>query len=83
MKEAELNNDLDKLEEEMGDLFFSLVNYSRFIGINPVNALRITNEKFVNRFQFIETKLKKRDIKIYDASLEEMDKYWEESKKFF
>ena len=81
MKEAELNHDLEKLEEEMGDLFFSLVNYSRFIGINPANALRITNEKFVNRFQFIETELKKRSKKIYDTSLEEMDKYWEESKK--
>ena len=80
MKEAELDNDLEKLEEEMGDLFFSLVNYSRFIGINPANALRMANEKFVNRFQFIETELKKRSKKIYDASLEEMDKYWEESK---
>lgn len=80
MQQAELREDFDKLEEEMGDLFFSLVNYSRFIGINPTNALRKTNEKFVKRFQFIEEGLKQNGKKIYDASLEEMDAFWEESK---
>ncbi|MEN8192709.1 MAG: nucleoside triphosphate pyrophosphohydrolase [Bacteroidota bacterium] len=83
MQEAESENDLDKLEEEMGDLFFSLVNYSRFIGINPANALRKTNEKFVRRFQYIEEQLGKENKKIYDATLPEMDKYWEESKDKF
>lgn len=80
MKEAEEMSDREKLEEEMGDLFFSLVNYSRFIGVNPVNALRKTNEKFVKRFQFIEQELKKKNRKIYDATLAEMDEFWEESK---
>ncbi len=80
MKEAESKNDLNHLEEEMGDLFFSLVNYSRFIGINPGNALRRTNEKFIKRFQYIENALAKQNKKIYDTSLEEMDKFWEESK---
>jgi nucleoside triphosphate diphosphatase len=80
MKEAETKNDVEHIEEEMGDLLFSLVNYSRFIGINPANALRRTNEKFIKRFQYIETELAKKDKKIYDATLKEMDKYWEESK---
>ena len=80
MKEAEKKNDVEHIEEEMGDLLFSLVNYSRFIGINPANALRRTNEKFTKRFQYIESELAKKNTKIYDASLEEMDKHWEESK---
>ena len=81
MKEAEKEGNFEHLEEEMGDLLFSLVNYSRFIGINPANALRRTNEKFIKRFQYVETEISKLDKKIYDASLEEMDKYWEESKR--
>ena len=80
MKEAENKNNEEKLEEEMGDLFFSLVNYSRFIGVNPANALRKTNEKFVKRFQYIEQELEKKNKKIYDATLSEMDEFWEESK---
>ncbi len=80
LKESEKNNDPEELESELGDLFFSLVNYSRFIGINPGNALRKTNEKFVNRFNYIEKKLKEENKKIVDATLEEMDRYWEESK---
>lgn len=80
MKEAEKKNDIEHIEEEVGDLLFSLVNYSRFIGINPANALRRTNEKFIKRFQYIENELAKKSTKIYNASLKEMDKYWEESK---
>ena len=80
LKESEKNDDPEELESELGDLFFSLVNYSRFIGINPGNALRKTNEKFVNRFNYIEKKLKEENKKIVDATLEEMDRYWEESK---
>jgi len=81
MKEAEKQNNIEYIEEEMGDLLFSLVNYSRFIGINPANALRRTNEKFTKRFQYIENELAKIDKKIYNANLTEMDKYWEESKE--
>ena len=81
MQEAEKKNDIEHIEEEMGDLLFSLVNYSRFIGINPANALRRTNEKFTKRFQYIENELAKIGKKIYDANLTEMDKYWEESKR--
>jgi len=83
LKESKKNDDPEELESELGDLFFSLVNYSRFIGINPGNALRKTNEKFVNRFNYIEKKLKEENKKIVDATLEEMDKYWEESKNTF
>lgn len=77
---AEMSNDKEKMENEMGDLFFSLINYSRFIGINPENALRRTTNKFVKRFGYIEKKLNESGKKITDSNLEEMDKYWEESK---
>ena len=69
-----------KIEEELGDLLFSLVNYCRFIGVNPENALRLTNEKFMKRFQYIERRLEENGKKISDSDLKEMDKYWEESK---
>lgn len=69
-----------KLEEEVGDVFFALVNYSRFLGINPEEALRFTNNKFIQRFQYIENKLKEEGKTITDSNLSEMDKYWNESK---
>lgn len=81
MHEMEEKGDMDKLEREMGDVFFSLTNYARYIGINPENALRHTNEKFIKRFQYIEEKLKENGKSISQSNLEEMDKYWEESKK--
>ncbi len=70
-----------KLEDEIGDVFFSLINYARFLGINPENALRSTNKKFIQRFSYIEKKIKESGRKIHDSNLEEMDKYWNESKK--
>jgi MazG family protein len=81
VKELQTHNETDKLEEEIGDLLFSIVNYTRFIGINPENALRRTNEKFVRRFQYVEKKIRESGRSITDSNLEEMDKYWEESKK--
>lgn len=81
LKEAESEQNFDKIEDELGDLFFSLVNYSRFLNVNPENALRRTNKKFLDRFQYIETQLKKSGKSITESSLEEMDKFWEESKK--
>lgn len=81
LKNAELKNDPNEIEEELGDLFFSLVNYSRFLKINPENALRRTNIKFTKRFQFIESELKKSGKSISESTLEEMDKFWEISKK--
>jgi len=77
---ASHSGDKEKMEDELGDLFFSLINYSRFIGINPEYALRKTNKKFLNRFQYIEQRLKENGKRISDSNLKEMDKYWEESK---
>ena len=71
----------EELENEIGDVFFALVNYSRFLKINPENALRKTNSKFIKRFNYIEKKLKENGKKINESNLEEMDSYWNESKK--
>ena len=83
LKEAEKNNDSQKIEKELGDVFFALINYSRFLNVNPENALRKTNEKFIKRFQFIEKKLAEQNKSITSSNLEEMDKFWNESKLFF
>lgn len=70
----------EKALEEFGDLMFSLVNYSRFIDIDPEEALERTNLKFIKRFQYLETESKKDGKSISEMSLEEMDKYWEQAK---
>ena len=71
----------DEIEEEFGDLLFSIVNLSRFLKINPEEALKITNRKFVQRFQKIEDNIKKSDREISDMSLEELDSLWDQAKK--
>ncbi len=71
----------EELENEIGDVFFALVNYSRFLKINPENALRKTNTKFIKRFNYIEKRLKENGKKINESNLKEMDTYWNESKK--
>ena len=76
-------NDLVLAEKEMGDVFFSLVNYARFLGINPENALSLTNEKFIQRFKFLEESAKGQGREITDLSLEQMNELWEASKKYF
>ncbi|MGB0869094.1 MAG: nucleoside triphosphate pyrophosphohydrolase [Flavobacteriales bacterium] len=79
--EAEIEvNDKDKMEAEMGDLFFALINYSRHLGINPENALARTNAKFINRFQTMETSIKANALDITEMNLEEMDVFWEKAK---
>lgn len=80
MHEMELAENQDELEKEIGDVFFALTNYARFIGINPENALRHTNEKFIARFTYIEKKIRESGRSISESNLEEMDKFWEESK---
>jgi MazG family protein len=70
----------DEIESEFGDLLFALVNYSRFIGVNPENALRATVAKFITRFQYIERRLKELGKDVHASTLEEMDKLWEEAK---
>lgn len=69
------------IEEEFGDLLFGLVNYSRFINVNPEIALRRTVDKFIARFQFIERRLKEMGKDIHSSTLEEMDRLWEEAKR--
>ncbi|MBP1682978.1 MAG: putative pyrophosphatase [Ignavibacteriaceae bacterium] len=71
----------NQLENEIGDVFFALVNYARFLDVNPENALRKTNSKFIRRFKYVEEKIKAMGKKLSDSNLQEMDFYWEESKK--
>lgn len=73
--------DLEKAEGEFGDLLFSLINYARFININPENALEKTNRKFIKRFTYLETKANENGKKLHEMSLAEMDLFWEEAKK--
>lgn len=80
LQSIEESGDMPKIEEEMGDILFALTNYARFLNVNPENALRFTNEKFIKRFTYIEERLKEKGIKITESNLQEMDKYWEESK---
>jgi len=77
------NDTIDKQKAlgEFGDLLFSLVNYSRFIDIDPEEALERTNLKFIKRFQYLEEESKKDGKSISDMSLKEMDEYWEKAKK--
>jgi len=68
------------MEKEFGDVLFSLINYARSIGINPENALELTNKKFIRRFQFLEDKAKEMKRSLNDMTLNEMDVFWEEAK---
>ena len=85
---SELNEEIKKgsnnsIESEFGDVLFSLINFARFIGVNPENALEKTNKKFINRFQYLEKAVKKEGKKLSEMTLSEMDVYWEQSKKLF
>lgn len=80
-KEALALQNRSKIREEIGDLFFVLVNLSRFLQINPEKALRKTVEKFMQRFQYVETSLHKRGKSFHQSNLIEMDQLWEEAKK--
>ena len=73
----------DRMEAEFGDLLFSMINYARFLKINPENALERTNQKFSKRFQYLENAAKTSGKGLADMSLQEMDLYWEKSKAFF
>ncbi len=78
---AEAGTSADAIEDEFGDLLFSLVNYARFIGIAPEEALQRTTNKFIRRFQHIETRLKETGKTFQESSLEEMDSFWNEAKE--
>lgn len=72
--------DKDKMEEEMGDVLFSMINVARLYGINPENSLEKTNQKFIRRFNHIEESAKKAGKSLKDMTLEEMDLLWNEAK---
>lgn len=79
-EEVDANN-ADKMESEFGDVLFSMVNYARFLKINPENALERTNKKFIKRFQYLEAKAKEAGKSMKDMTLSEMDVFWEEAKQ--
>lgn len=83
---SELNDEIktgnsDRIESEFGDVLFSMVNYARFLSINPENALERTNKKFSKRFQYLEEKAKALNKPLRDMTLAEMDIFWEEAKQ--
>lgn len=80
LEEFHAETDLDKKEMELGDVFFSLINYARISDINPDSALERTNNKFISRFQKMENLALSKNLKLEDLSLEEMDLLWEEAK---
>lgn len=75
------NMDKEKATAEFGDVLFSLINAARLYKINPDNALEMTNQKFIKRFNYVEAKAKENGLALKDMTLEEMDKYWNEAKK--
>ncbi len=81
LDEVESNADREKIEEELGDLLFSLINLARFLNINPDNVLERNNKKFLNRFNYIEKKLAEKNKNFSEVNLEEMEKYWIEAKQ--
>jgi XTP/dITP diphosphohydrolase len=73
--------DHDTMEDELGDLLFAIINYARFIDVNPEDALERTNRKFIRRFQYLEEKAKAVHKPLKDMTLAEMDLFWNEAKK--
>ena len=74
------NGNKDRVTEEFGDLMFALVNYSRFIKVNPMDALEVANKKFRNRFNFVEEKAREAGKSLVDMNLDEMNELWEQAK---
>ena len=78
--QQEVSQNSDNMEDEMGDVFFALINYCRFLNLNPEDALEKTNRKFIRRFQYIEQQAKETGRKITDLNLDEMESYWQKAK---
>jgi len=74
------NKDYDAIEDEFGDVLFSMINYARFLKINPETALERTNKKFIKRFTYLESQAKKLGKSLKDMTLSEMDEFWIEAK---
>jgi len=81
LNEAVLSGEKDKMEDELGDVFFSLVNFARFLQVDAENALERTNKKFIDRFTRMEEEALKTGKHLHDLSLEEMDNIWNRIKK--
>ena len=81
LKEEIAAGDTDRIESEFGDVLFSMVNYARFLKVNPENALERTNKKFIKRFQYLEEKSAALQKHLKDMTLSEMGVFWEEAKK--
>lgn len=79
--QEEVASDSARKEDELGDLLFAVVNYARFIDVNPEDALEKTNRKFIQRFNIMETKVKEEGKDLANMTLEEMDKYWDKAKE--
>ncbi len=78
--EVEVGNQ-DNIEAEFGDVLFSMINYARFLKVNPEDALERTNKKFIKRFQYLESKATELGKSLADMTLAEMDVFWEEAKR--
>lgn len=81
LKEEVDAGDHARMEEEFGDVLFSLINYARFLHVHPEDALEKTNQKFMHRFQLLEKMVKDDNRQIIDMNLAEMDEYWEKAKE--
>lgn len=81
LKEAQQEENQNHIEEELGDVLFSIINYARFIGIDPEQALEKTNKKFIHRFQYVESQYQTVGRDMHSAKLEELEKYWQEAKQ--
>ncbi len=79
--EVSQTGDKKRMESEFGDVLFSLINYARFLDINPEDALERTNKKFKKRFEYLEKETIAQGKSLHDMSLDEMDVYWEAAKK--
>jgi len=77
------NNNQERKESEFGDVLFALINYARFIDVNPENALENTNKKFIKRFQLMEINITQDGKKIHEMNLQELDIYWNATKQIF
>lgn len=77
---AEVDQKSDRVEDELGDVMFSLINYARHLKVNPDDALEKTNKKFVKRFQNLENQAKENGQKLTDLTLEQMEAYWQKAK---
>jgi XTP/dITP diphosphohydrolase len=70
----------EKMEQEFGDILFALINYARFVNINPEDALEKTNKKFIQRFQAMEKQVNAEKKDMHKMNLQELDRYWENAK---